>query len=39
MKRSKIDIIGENSLLKIKNVDKILLDGIHLSSNKIIKQV
>ena len=39
MKEKKIDFIGVNSLLKIKNVDKILLDGIHLSSNKIVNQV
>tara|TARA_B100000787_G_scaffold29943_1_gene20011 strand:- start:3105 stop:4085 length:981 start_codon:yes stop_codon:yes gene_type:complete len=39
MKRQKIDFIGTNNLLKIKNVDKILLDGIHLSSNKIVNQV
>ena len=39
LKRQGIDFIGTNSLLKIKNVDKILLDGIHLSSNKIINQV
>ena len=39
MKEKKIDFIGANSLLKIKNIDKILLDGIHLSSNKIVNQV
>ena len=39
MNRSKIDIIGENSFLKIKNIDKMLIDGAHLSSNKIFNQV
>ena len=39
MKEKKVDFIGANSLLKIKNIDKILLDGIHLSSNKIVNQV
>ncbi|MDC0940802.1 hypothetical protein OAR75_00435 [Candidatus Pelagibacter sp.] len=39
MKSHKIDIIGEDSLLKIKNLDKMLVDGAHLSSNKIVNQV
>jgi len=39
MKEKKIDFIGANSLLKIKKIDKILFDGIHLSSNKIVNQV
>ena len=39
MKSHTIDIIGADRLLKIKNLDKMLVDGAHLSSNKIVNQV
>ena len=39
MNWKKIDFIGANSLLKIKNFDKILVDGIHLSPNEIVNKI
>ena len=39
MNYKKIDFVGANSLLKIKNFDKILVDRIHLTPNEIINKI